>query len=71
VADYYSFTFENLQTKGVQSVNALDWNDAWTQLGVRLGSPTLRGNWQPSGEPVLIGPVAQPPTPRQEQIGQQ
>jgi len=71
VATFYSFTFFNYQTKTTQSVTALNWNDAWRQLGIRLGSPFLRGTFQPWGVPVLIGPTAQPPTPGQEEIGQQ
>jgi hypothetical protein len=71
VATFYSFTFYNFQTKATQSVTALNWNDAWRQLGIRFGSPFLRGTFQPVGVPVLIGPIAQPPLPSQEEIGQQ
>ena len=62
----YSFTFYNYQTKATQSVTATDWVDAWRQLGIRFGSPLLRGTFQPWGQPVAIGPTGAASQPSQE-----
>lgn len=70
---YYSYTFTNQAKKQVVGVVSTDAGDAWTQLGVKLGSPTLRAGFSQSGAPVLLGefPPGARLTPRDQQIGQQ
>jgi hypothetical protein len=70
---YYSFTFTNQEKRQSIGVVSTDSGDAWAQLGVKLGSPMMRGGWAQSGAPLLLGdyPPGTKLTPRDQQIGQQ
>lgn len=70
---YYSYTFTNQEKRQVVGVTATDPDDAWAQLGIKLGSMMLRGGFAQSGAPLDLGcyPPGQRPTPRDQQIGQQ
>ena len=70
---YYSYTFTNQSNRQVVGVVSTDPGDAWAQLGIKLGSPTLRAGFAPSGAPLLLGefPPGAKLTPRDQQIGQQ
>lgn len=70
---YYSYTFTNQEKRQVVGVAATTPDDAWAQLGIKLGSMMLRGGFAQSGAPVFIGcfPPGSNITPRDQQIGQQ
>ena len=70
---YYSYTFTNQEKRQVVGLVASSPEDAWAQLGLKLGSAMLRAGFAQSGAPFLLGEY--PPgtylTPRDQQIGQQ
>lgn len=70
---YYSYTFTNQEKRQVVGVTATNPEDAWAQLGVKLGSMMLRGGFAQSGVPIDLGeyPPGAKVTPRDQQIGQQ
>lgn len=70
---YYSYTFTNREKCQVVGVTATNPEDAWAQLGVKLGSMMLRGGFAQSGAPIYLGefPPGAKVTPRDQQIGQQ
>lgn len=70
---YYSYTFTNQEKRQVVGVTATNPEDAWAQLGVKLGSMMLRGGFAQSGAPIDLGeyPPGAKVTPRDQQIGQQ
>ena len=70
---FYSFTFTNQSNRQCVGVVSTDPGDAWAQLGIKLGSPTLRAGFAQSGAPLFLGqfPRGTKLTPRDQQIGQQ
>jgi hypothetical protein len=70
---YYSYTFTNQEKRQVIGVTASNPEDAWAQLGIKLGSSMLRSGYAQSGAPVYVGsyPPGAKVTPRDQQIGQQ
>lgn len=70
---YYSYTFTNQEKRQVVGVTATNPEDAWAQLGIKLGSMMLRGGFAQSGAPIFLGefPPGAKVTPRDQQIGQQ
>ena len=70
---YYSYTFTNQEKRQVVAVVSTNPEDAWAQLGVKIGSAMLRSGFAQSGAPIFLGeyePGARL-TPRDQQIGQQ
>ena len=73
VFKYYSYTFTKVETRQVVGVVATNCEDAWAQLGVKLGSAMYRSGFAQSGAPIYLGehsPGAKL-APRDQQIGQQ
>lgn len=70
---YYSYTFTNREKRQVIGVVSTDAEDAWVQLGIKLGSAMLRSGFAQSGAPLFLGeyPPGARLTPRDQQIGQQ
>ena len=70
---YYSYTFTNQEKRQVVGVTATNPEDAWAQLGIKLGSMMLRSGFAQSGAPIYLGdyPPGAKVTPRDQQIGQQ
>lgn len=70
---YFSYTFTNQEKRQVVGVVATNCDDAWAQLGVKLGSMMLRAGFAQSGAPLDLGehPPGAKLTPRDQQIGQQ
>lgn len=70
---YFTYTFTNQQKRQVISVVTTSPEDAWTQLGIKLGSMVLRQGFAQSGAPQFMGCYAPGSivTPRDQQIGQQ
>ena len=70
---YYNYTFTNPSNRQVVGVVSTDCSDAWAQLGIKLGSPTLRAGFSQSGAPLDLGfhSPGEKLTPRDQQIGQQ
>jgi hypothetical protein len=70
---YYSYTFTNQEKRQVIAVTSYSPDDAWAQLGCKLGSPILRSGFAQSGAPIYLGEFTpgRVLTPRDEQIGQQ
>lgn len=70
---YYSYTFTNQEKRQVVGVVSTNCDDAWAQLGIKLGSMMLRAGFAQSGAPLFLGefPPGARLTPRDQQIGQQ
>lgn len=70
---YYSYTFTNQEKRQVIGVVSTSPDDAWAQLGIKLGSMMLRSGFAQSGAPLFLGeyPPGAKLTPRDQQIGQQ
>lgn len=70
---YYTYTFTNQEKRQVISVVTTSPEDAWAQLGIKLGSMVLRQGFAQSGAPLFMGefPPGAVVTPRDQQIGQQ
>jgi hypothetical protein len=70
---YYTYTFTNQEKRQVIAVVTTSPEDAWAQLGIKLGSMMLRSGFAQSGAPLFMGeyPPGSVITPRDQQIGQQ
>lgn len=70
---YYTYTFTNQEKRQVIGVVSTSPEDAWAQLGIKLGSMVLRQGFAQSGAPLFMGefPPGAVVTPRDQQIGQQ
>jgi hypothetical protein len=70
---YYTYTFTNQEKRQVIAVVTTSPEDAWAQLGIKLGSMMLRSGFAQSGAPLFMGEYSPGAviTPRDQQIGQQ